>query len=95
MCLKGYSILKLVTDLIESNEDDGDALYQDQKVNYYLREKKYIKDHIIEITHAIILCYERRYGNLYSATSSAEVNINADEGDRILFDVCRVLNCNV
>ena len=32
---------------------------------------------------------------MYSATSSAEININADEGDRILFDVCRVLNCNV
>ena len=29
-------------DTIESNDEDGDGLYQDQKVNYYLREKKYI-----------------------------------------------------
>ena len=40
-CVYELPTLKLVTDLIESNEDDGDALYQDQKVNYYLREKKY------------------------------------------------------
>ena len=26
-------------DAIESNEGNGDALHQDQKVNYYLREK--------------------------------------------------------
>ena len=31
--------LRLVIDAIESNDEDGDALYQDQKVNY-LREKK-------------------------------------------------------
>ena len=27
-------------DAIGSKEEDGDALYHDQKVNYYLREKK-------------------------------------------------------
>ena len=31
--------LRLVIDAIESNDEDGDALYQDQKVNY-LRENK-------------------------------------------------------
>ena len=31
--------LRLVIDAIESNDEDGDALYQNQKVNY-LREKK-------------------------------------------------------
>ena len=32
--------LKLVIDAIESNDEEGDVLYQDQKVNYYLCEKK-------------------------------------------------------
>ena len=34
---------------IESNDEDGDGLYQDQKVNYYLREKIYI--YISELHH--------------------------------------------
>ena len=36
--------LKLVIDVIESNHEEGDVLYQDQKVNYYLCEKKYIQN---------------------------------------------------
>ena len=34
--------LKLVINAIESNDKDGDTLYQDQKVNYYLHQKKKI-----------------------------------------------------
>ena len=35
----------------ESNDEDGDGLYQDQKVNYYLREKKNIYIYISELHH--------------------------------------------
>ena len=36
----------------ESNDKDGDGLYQDQKVNYYLRaKKKYIYIYISELHH--------------------------------------------
>ena len=56
--------LKLVIDAIGSNEEDGDALYQDQKVNYYLREKKYKQNHVLEMVQGIISCFEKRYGNL-------------------------------
>ena len=41
----------------------------------------------------IIDCFEQRYGNLFG--KNANVNINSDEGDRILFDVACLLNCNV
>ena len=87
--------VKLVVEAIESNEDDGEPLYQNQKVHYYIREKRYIENHIVEIVDSIISCFERRYGNLYSDASDAAVNVNADEGDWVIFDICCVLNCNV
>ena len=34
-------------------------------------------------------------GNLYTSQTEAEVNVNSDHSDRILFDVCRILNCNI
>ena len=38
-------------------------------------------------------CFEQRYGNLLG--TDANVNINSDKGDRVLFDVACHLNCNV
>ena len=55
--------LKFVIDATESNGDDGDVLYQDQKVNYYLLEKKYMQNHVLQMVQAIISCFEKRYGN--------------------------------
>ena len=40
-------------------------------------------------------CFEKRYGNLYSNLEETSINIPSDDGDRIIFDVCRILNCNV
>ena len=36
-----------------------------------------------------------RYGSFYSNETEAAVNVNSDHGDHILFDVCRILNCNL
>ena len=63
---------------IESNDEDGGALHQDQKVSYYLREKKSIQSHILKMVQA-------GNGNLYSGQTEAEVNVNSDHGDWILF----------
>ena len=87
--------LKSVIDAIESNDEDGEAMYQDQKVNYYIREKKYIENHALDMVQAIISCFEKRYGNLYSNDTEAAVNVNSDHGDRILLDICQILNCNI
>ena len=40
-------------------------------------------------------CFEKRYGNLYSNLEETSINIPSDDGDHIIFDVCRILNCNV
>ena len=48
--------------------------------------------HIID---RMIACFEERYGNLFNKDNLPSVNVNSDTGDRVLFDVCRVLKCNV
>ena len=87
--------LKMVIDEIESNTEDGEPIYQNQNVQYYSREKMFIKNHCVEIVDAIINCYEKRYGNLFESELNSTINANSDQGDAILFEVCRVLNCNL
>ena len=43
----------------------------------------------------IISCLEKRYGNLNSHETEVAVNINSDQGDRILFDLYCILNFNL
>ena len=47
------------------------------------------------MVQAIISCFEKRYGNLNSHETEDVVNINSDQGDRNLFDVYCILNCNL
>ena len=44
----------------------------------------------MEMVQAIISCFEKRYGNLYSSETEAEVNVNSDHGNPILFDMCSI-----
>ena len=87
--------VKLVTEEIESNDEDGDPMYQNQKVEFYSREKRFIEDHIVQIVERVVSCFEKRYGNLYSNLEETSINIPSDDGDRIVFEVCRILNCKV
>ena len=89
------STLKMVIGEIESNNKDGELIDQNQKVQYYSREKMFIKNHCVEIVDAIINCYEKRYGNLFKSELNPTINANSDQGDAILFEVCRVLNYNL
>ena len=45
--------------------------------------------------HAIISCFEKQYSNLNSHEAGTAVNVNSDHDDRILFDVCSILTCNL
>ena len=42
-----------------------------------------------------LFCFEKCYGNLHSNLEETSINIPSDDGDRIIFDVCHILNCNV
>ena len=92
--------LKLVVDAAtesledEDGENSGAAMYQKQKIFYYSREKRFLEDHAIQIIGKIIDCFKQQYGNLFDDEETCNVNVNSDEGDRVLFDVARLLNCN-
>ena len=80
-------------------------MYQNQKLQFYSREKCFIEDHIVQIVERVVSCFENRYGSLYSNIEETSINIPSDDGDHIVFDVCRsdhivfdvcrILNCNV
>ena len=70
-------------------------MYQNQNVQFYSREKHFIEDQIVQIVERIVSCFEKRYGNLYSNLVETFTNIPSDDGDRIIFGVCRILNYNV
>ena len=80
--------LKLVTEEIETNTEVEELLYQNVKVHYYFREKQFIKNNGVEIVNTIVNCYEKRYGNLFASKSNPTVNVNSDQGDTILFEIC-------
>ena len=89
--------LKSVVDEIEDDED-GEPMYQGQKVKRYLQEKRFIKDHAVHIIERIILSIEERYGKVSSEESvlpSKSKYEVSDEGDSVIFDVCCILNTNV
>ena len=70
-------------------------MYQNQKVQFYSREKRFIEDHIVQIIERVVSCFEKNYGNLYSNLKETCINIPSDDGDRIIFYLCHILNCNV
>ena len=81
-------------DAIESNEDeDGEPIYQGCKLVNYSIEKWYLLDHGQYILKNLKDCFEQRYNNLFG--KDANININFDKGDHVLFDVSCLLNWNV
>ena len=50
---------------VEGNED-GEPIYQDQKLKYYTQEKLYLKYHDAELIESLLPCYVKRYSDVYS-----------------------------
>ena len=65
------------------------------KLKHFLREKGYIVNHAVKIVKSIVECFYKCYGNTISEMSEAAVNVHVDEGDCLLLDVSRIVNCNV
>ena len=47
------------------------------------------------MVQAVISCFEKQYDNLYSSVTETKVNVNSDNYNWILFDVCHTLNFNL
>ena len=87
--------LKLVIGTISSGKNE-ESIYQGNKHINYSREKRYLEDHAAYIMQTIIdflkggtVTYLGEGGEKY------EVKVNSDKGDRILYYVTCLLNCNV
>ena len=50
---------------------------------------------MVQIVERVVSCFEKCYGNLYSNLEETSINIHSDDGDRIIFDLCGMLSCNV
>ena len=91
-------MLKLITDHVEANKD-GEPHYQHVKLKYFLREKGYIVNHVMEIVKSIVECFvecfDKCHDNAKSETSKVATSVHADEGDHLLLDVSQILICNV
>ena len=83
--------LKSVIDAIESDKE-GEPSYQGQKLKYHTREKQYLRSHRVHMVWSILLCYEERYSDVYSKTGDNNAISNSD---KVLLDVCQVLNSAV
>lgn len=90
---------EIIIDAIESNEDEEGhklvnySIGQGRKLINYSIEKWYLLDHGLYIVKNLKDCFEQCYNNLFG--KDANININFDEGDRVLFDVSCLLNWNV
>ena len=78
---------------VENDEEDGQPIYQGQKVKYYLREKQFLENNAAEVVQSILACYEERY-NRVCVESGNDTDLTSD-GDAVLFDICCILNSNV
>ena len=48
--------LKSVVEEIE-NDEDGEPRYQNQKIKYYTGEKRYIRDHALQVLEKFLNCF--------------------------------------
>lgn len=68
--------------------EDGEPIYQDQKLKYYTWQKLYLKNRGAELTESILSCLVDRNSDVYSERNK-KGSIN--DGDDILFHACHVL----
>ena len=84
--------LKDIINIIEENED-GEPIYQVQKLKRYLHKKQCIKNQAVEIVEnveKIVGCFEQRFSSVYWEDAES-FNKVAFDGD-IIFAVCLTLN---
>ena len=80
--------------MVHPHEDKNEEpIYQGHKHMNYSREKRLSRRSCCLHNANNNRFFERRYGNLFGG--EYEVKENSDEGDRILYYVTCLLNCNV
>ena len=79
-----FPTLKSVITEIESDLDEsGEAIYQNQKLNFYSREKTFLKNNCLEIVSNTLRCFQERYESTYTENSDKTTS----DGNHLLFVV--------
>ena len=76
-------------------DNDTESWYQDQMLKDFNQAKGYTQSHAVEIVNKIIACFDERFLSVHEENDTDGVSVTAEEGDKIIFDVCQILNCSV
>ena len=68
--------------------------YQGTKLKYLQREKDYLEGNVSTVIQNIIDCFDQRYGVLIDEVDENTVKESV-EGDKMLSDICKILNTKV
>ena len=80
---------------VKKDNDTESWLYQDQMLKHFNQAKGYTQSHAVEIFNNIIACFDACFLSVHEENNTGGVSVNTEEGDKIIFDVCQILNCSV
>ena len=80
---------------VKKDNDTESWLYQDQTLKHFNQAKEYTQSHAVEIVNKIIACFDERFLSVHDENDTGVVSVTAEEGEKIIFDVCQILNCSV
>ena len=86
----------MVEQIKKNESEQGENEYQGQKLKHFNQQHTFLKNHVGKIVTKILSCIPERFATVYSENITREGNSSkfamSDEGDTIIFDLCRVLN---
>ena len=80
---------------VKKDSDTESWLYQDQMLKHFNQAKGYTQSHAVEIINKIIACFDEHFLSVHEENDTSGVSVTAEEGDKIIFDKCQILNCSV
>ena len=80
---------------VKKDNDTGSWSYQDQTLKHFNQVKGYTQPNAAEIVNKIIQCFDERFLSVHEENDTGGVSVTAEEGDKIIFDLCQILNCSV
>ena len=82
--------------IYEVKKDNTEScLCQDQTLKHFNQAKGYTQSHAVDIVNQIIACFDELFLSVHEEKITSGVSNTAEEGDKIMFDVCQIFNCSV
>ena len=92
-----FTLLALASMISKVNKDNNTEswLYQDQMLKHFNQAKGYTQSHAVEIVNNIIACFDEHFLSVHEENNTSGVSVTTEERDKIIFDLCQILNCSV